>query len=214
MRLRYWIFAGLGLALAAAVIPACRVKYQRGLYAEITTNKGLIVIRLEFEKTPMTVANFVGLAEGSIDNAALPPGTFYFNGSKWHRVVPGHVIQCGMPGDGKAEGPGYQFPNEIEPSLNHDKAGMVGMASAGPHTNGSQWYITLGDRSYLNGNYTVFTVLSPTSFVFEVAGRPSATHVDLSLRVSSALVGADSGATLYATSNFTLLSLPNRAARL
>ena len=156
MKLRRILFPILTLALAVSGSLACRSKYPRGLYAEVTTNKGLIVIRLEFEKTPMTVANFVGLAEGTVDNAALPLGTFYFNGSKWHRVVPGHVIQCGMPKDGKAEGPGYQFPNEIDPSLNHDKAGMVGVANAGPHTNGSQWYITLGDRSYLNGNYTVF----------------------------------------------------------
>jgi peptidylprolyl isomerase len=147
---------GLILAIGISGALACRSKYPRGLYAEVSTNKGLIVIRLEFEKTPMTVANFVGLAEGSIDNAALPPGAFYFNGSKWHRVVPGHVIQCGMPKDGKAEGPGYQFPNEIDPSLNHDKEGMVGMANSGPHTNGSQWYVTLADRSYLNGNYSVF----------------------------------------------------------
>ena len=148
----------LGLVLAVGISGplACRSKYPRGLYAEVSTNKGLIVMRLEFEKTPMTSANFVGLAEGSIDNAALPPGASYFNGSKWHRVVPGHVIQCGKPGDGKIEGPGYQFPNEIDPSLNHDKEGMVGMANGGPHTNGSQWYITLADRSYLNGNYTVF----------------------------------------------------------
>ncbi len=156
MRFPRTVLAAGALALAVSGSIACRSKYPRGLYAEITTNKGLIVIRLEFEKTPMTAANFVGLAEGTIDNAALPPGTLYFNGSKWHRVVPGHVIQCGIPRDGKADGPGYQFPNEIDPSLNHNRAGMVNMANAGPHTNGSQWCITLGDRSYLNGNFTVF----------------------------------------------------------
>jgi cyclophilin family peptidyl-prolyl cis-trans isomerase len=156
MRFRRTLCFILILAAAVSGSLACRSKYPRGLYAEVTTNKGLIVMRLEFEKTPLTVANFVGLAEGSIDNAALPPGTFYFNGTKWHRVVPGHVIQCGMPQGGKAEGPGYQFPNEIEPTLNHDQEGMVGMANGGPHTNGSQWYITLADRSYLNGNYSVF----------------------------------------------------------
>jgi cyclophilin family peptidyl-prolyl cis-trans isomerase len=144
------------LALLGIGMTACRSKYPRGLYAEVTTNKGLIVMRLEFEKTPMTVANFVGLAEGSIENPAQPLGTPYFNGTKWHRVVPGHVIQGGQPAGGKFEGPGYLFPNEIDPTLNHDKSGMVGMANAGPHTNGSQWYITLADRSYLNGNYTVF----------------------------------------------------------
>jgi cyclophilin family peptidyl-prolyl cis-trans isomerase len=156
MRLRRTLCLVLILAAAVSGSLACRSKYPRGLYAEVTTNKGLIVMRLEFEKTPMTVANFVGLAEGAIDNAALPPGAFYFDNSKWHRVVPGHVIQCGMPKDGKVEGPGYQFPNEIHRTLNHDKEGMVGMANGGPHTNGSQWYITLAERSYLNGNYTVF----------------------------------------------------------
>lgn len=130
--------------------------YAEGLYAEVNTTKGLIVIQLEFEKTPMTVANFVGLAEGTINNEALPPGKPYFDGSRWHRVVPGHVIQCGMPANSTAEGPGYAYPNEIVKDLNHSQAGMVGIANGGPHTNGSQWYITLGDRSYLDGDYTVF----------------------------------------------------------
>ncbi|MCX6568372.1 MAG: peptidylprolyl isomerase [Candidatus Aminicenantes bacterium] len=146
--------AFLGLSLA----PACRSpKYPEGLYAEVATNKGLIVLRLEFEKTPVTAANFVGLAEGTIANAAFPPGTPYFDGTKWHRVVPGHVIQCGIPKSDKAKDPGYEFPNEIVlPDLDHGRAGMVNMANGGPHTNGSQWCITLGDRSYLDGDYTVF----------------------------------------------------------
>jgi peptidylprolyl isomerase len=151
--------APLALALLAlAFSPACRSpKYAEGLYAEVTTNKGLIVLRLEFERTPMTAANFVGLAEGTIDNAAFPPGGTFFDGTKWHRVVPGHVIQCGIAVGGKAEDPGYEFPNEIVlPDLNHGRAGMVNMANGGPHTNGSQWCITLGDRSYLDGDYTVF----------------------------------------------------------
>jgi peptidylprolyl isomerase len=105
----------------------------------------------------MTVANFVGLAEGKIKNDALAEGKPYFNGSIWHRVVPGHVIQAGMPNTGKeTEGPGYEFPNEIYKGLSHNKAGMLGMANAGANTNGSQFYITLGDRSYLDGNYTLF----------------------------------------------------------
>jgi len=145
--------AAFGLASAACRRP----KYAEGLYAEVATNKGLIVLRLEFEKVPMTVANFVGLAEGTIDNSALPPGRPFFDGTKWHRVVPGHVVQCGMGAGGEAEDPGYEFPNEIVlPGLDHGRAGVVGMANGGPHTNGSQWYITLGDRSYLDGDYTVF----------------------------------------------------------
>ena len=101
--------AAFGLASAACRRP----KYAEGLYADVATNKGLIVLRLEFEKVPMTVANFVGLAEGTIDNSALPPGRPFFDGTKWHRVVPGHVVQCGMGAGGEAEDPGYEFPNEI-----------------------------------------------------------------------------------------------------
>ena len=131
-------------------------KHPDGLFAELETSKGVIALQLEFEKTPMTVANFVGLAEGSIINSAFPEGIPYFKGSEFHRVVPGHVIQAGAPaGEGK-EGPGYTFPNEIHPDLIHNQAGMLGMANGGPHTNSSQFYITLGDRSYLDGDYTVF----------------------------------------------------------
>lgn len=151
------VLAALAL-LTAALIPACaRAGRGDGLYAEVATNRGLIVLKLEFERTPMTAANFVGLAEGTIDNAAFPAGRPYFDGTKWHRVVPGHVIQCGVAAGGLTGGPGYEFPNEIAlPDLNHGRAGMVNMANGGPHTNGSQWCITLGDRSYLDGDYTVF----------------------------------------------------------
>ena len=145
------------LVLFSFLISSCTPsKYPDGLYAELNTGKGKIVLQLEFEKTPMTVANFVGLAEGTIENAALPEGTPYFDGTVFHRVVPNHVIQTGIPKDGQASGPGYMFPNEIHPDLRHSGAGMLGMASSGPHTNSSQFYITLSDRSYLDNNYTVF----------------------------------------------------------
>jgi len=140
---------------AAAAAAAARPKYPEGLYAELRTNKGLIVLQLEFERAPMTVANFVGLAEGTVENKALPAGAPFFDGTVFHRVVPGHVIQAGAPSAG-ASGPGYNFPNEIVPALSHGRAGMLGMANAGPHTNTCQFYVTLGDRSYLDGNYTLF----------------------------------------------------------
>jgi peptidylprolyl isomerase len=127
-----------------------------GLYAEIQTAKGLIVARLEMELTPMTVANFVGLAEGTIDNAAFDPGRPFYDGTVFHRVVPGHVIQGGAPQGGRARNTGYNFPNEIQARLNHGRAGMLNMANAGPHTNSSQFCFMLGDRSYLDGDYTVF----------------------------------------------------------
>jgi len=140
--------------ITPASAPA-RSAYPDGLYAELHTNKGVIALTLDFERAPMTVASVVGLAEGTIANKALPPGAPFFDGSIWHRVVPGHVIQAGMAAAGSTS-PGYQFPNEIIPALSHGKAGMLGMANAGPHTNTSQFYITLGDRSYLDGNYTLF----------------------------------------------------------
>ena len=174
-RIRLIRLAMIVLAASILLIAACaKPKYPEGLNAEVMTNKGLIVLQLEFEKTPMTVANFVGLAEGTIENAALPPGTPYFDGTKWHRVVAGHVIQCGIPKSAKAGtdgGPGYEFPNEIVlPELNHGRAGMVNMANGGPHTNGSQWCITLGDRSYLDGDYTVFGhVVEGMDVVFKIA---------------------------------------------
>jgi len=153
MRNLFLLVACLVVGIATA---QKKPSYPDGLYAEVNTTKGLIVLQLEFERTPMTVANFVGLAEGTIDNTVLPPGKPYYDGSLWHRVVPGHVIQCGMPANSKEPGPGYEYPNEINPLLNHGRAGMVGIANGGPHTNGSQWYITLADRSYLDGDYTVF----------------------------------------------------------
>ncbi len=132
-----------------------------GLYADVRTNKGTFSILLDKENAPMTVANFVGLAEGNITNAAFGKNRPFFDGSKWHRVVDGHVIQAGIPvidpgtSEERTGNAGYNIPNEIS-GLSHDKAGMVGMANAGPHTNSSQWYVTLDDRSYLDGNYTIF----------------------------------------------------------
>jgi cyclophilin family peptidyl-prolyl cis-trans isomerase len=127
-----------------------------GIYAEIQTAKGKIVARLEPELTPVTVANFVGLAEGTIANAAFDPGRPFYDGSVFHRVVPGHVIQGGAPKSERAKGPGYTFPNEIHARLSHNHAGALNMANGGPHTNASQFCVTLGDRSYLDGDYIVF----------------------------------------------------------
>jgi peptidylprolyl isomerase len=131
-------------------------KRPDGLYAEIKTAKGLIVARLEMDLVPMTVANFAGLAEGTIANAAFDPGRPYFDGTTWHRVEAGHVIQTGIPQSDRSRGPGYQFPNEIHARLSHGHFGALNMANGGPNTNASQFCIMLGDRSYLDGDYTVF----------------------------------------------------------
>jgi cyclophilin family peptidyl-prolyl cis-trans isomerase len=143
------------LALAPAAV-AAQPELPDGLYAEVHTSKGTIVARLEPEKTPLTVANFVGLAEGTIANMAFDAGRPYFDGTRFHRVAPGHVIQGGQPASERAGGPGYSFPNEIHADMSHDHAGALNMANGGPHTNGSQFCFMLGDRSYLDGDYTVF----------------------------------------------------------
>ena len=144
--------------LAAALLLAAPNQATRpdGLYAEIRTSKGLIVARLEPELTPLAVANFVGLAEGTIANAAFDLGRPFYDGSVYHRVVPGHVIQTGIPQSDRARNPGYTFPNEIHARLSHNHAGALNMANSGPGTNASQFCIMLGDRSYLDGDFTVF----------------------------------------------------------
>jgi cyclophilin family peptidyl-prolyl cis-trans isomerase len=132
-----------------------------GIYAIFNTNKGRFTVRLDYQQAPMTTANFIGLAEGTLSNATYPAGTPFFSGSIWHRVVKGHVIQGGEPSvvkdpasfDGSSTG--YEIPNEIS-GLSHKKAGMIGMANGGPNTATCEYYITLADRSYLDGNYTLF----------------------------------------------------------
>jgi cyclophilin family peptidyl-prolyl cis-trans isomerase len=151
------IFLMIVLLPVLALFSGCKTpKYPAGLYAELQTTKGLIVLKIDIDNTPVTAMNFVGLAEGTIKNDALPLGTPYFDGTVFQRVVPNHVIQAGSPAAGPSQPLGYTIPNEIHSDLSHGRAGMLGMANRGPHTNGSQFYITLGDRSYLDGDYTVF----------------------------------------------------------
>jgi carboxypeptidase Q len=146
-----------GIANMDHLLPRTGAFLTDGIYADLNTNKGRITVNLDYKNVPMTAANFIGLAEGKIKNAVFAADKHYFDGTIWHRVVPGHVIQAGIPvNKDTVEGPGYEFPNEIYSGVSHNKAGMLGMANAGPNTNGSQFYITLGDRSYLDGNYTLF----------------------------------------------------------
>jgi len=127
-----------------------------GLFADMQTSKGKVVIRLAFEKTPMTVANFVGLAEGTVRNSFRGEGEPYYDGIVFHRVIGDFMIQGGDPTGTGSGGPGYRFPDEFDASLRHDGPGVLSMANAGPGTNGSQFFITHGPQPHLDGRHTVF----------------------------------------------------------
>lgn len=150
------------LFLAASItLSSCKTsKYPDladGLYADIQTTHGDIVVKLEYDKTPITVANFISLAEGTSTFVSDDyKGKKYYDGLIFHRVMKGFMIQGGDPMGSGAGGPGYKFMDEFNDSLIHDKKGILSMANPGPDANGSQFFITHAPTSWLNNRHSIF----------------------------------------------------------
>jgi peptidyl-prolyl cis-trans isomerase cyclophilin type len=159
---------------------------ENGIYAQITTSKGVILLKLTYDKTPATVANFVALAEGNQPNQQKPEGVPYYDWLTFHRVIPDFMIQGGCPlGTGTGD-PGYRFDDEFHPSLKHNKPGILSMANAGPGTNGSQFFITHVPTPWLDGKHTVFgEVVEGQNVVDSIAQGDKIEKVEI-LRVGEA----------------------------
>jgi peptidyl-prolyl cis-trans isomerase A (cyclophilin A) len=145
------------------------------LYAHFTTSEGNFTVRLFEEETPNTVANFAGLAEGSrewsdprTNRKVKQP---YYNGTVFHRVIEGFMIQGGDPLGQGTGGPGYTFADEFHPKLRHTKAGILSMANRGPNTNGGQFFITLAETPWLDNKHSVFGEVTEGMDVVTKIGR-------------------------------------------
>lgn len=129
---------------------------ENGIYAKFNTEKGSILVKLTHDLTPGTVGNFVALAEGNMENKIKPQGRKFYDGLKFHRVIPDFMIQGGCPlGTGTGD-PGYKFDDEFHQDLRHDGPGVLSMANSGPGSNGSQFFITHIATPWLDDKHTVF----------------------------------------------------------
>ena len=156
MRILFPIFLSV-LFVTFSFAQEAKQKLEKGLYAKIETSKGEVFLKLYAEEAPLTVANFVGLAEGKLkvfDTIQFKEP--YYNGVKFHRVIANFMIQGGDPTGTGSGGPGYKFWDETSSSDRFDRKGLLAMANAGPNTNGSQFFITHVPTPHLNGKHTIF----------------------------------------------------------
>jgi len=167
------------LLITSLSLFACNDKYpdlEDGMYAEFVTSEGTFVAELFYKKTPLTVANFVALAEGNQDMVDTTyKGKKFYNGLTFHRIIDGFMIQGGDPDGTGAGGPGYKFPDEFDESLKHDSKGMLSMANAGPGTNGSQFFITLAPTNHLDNRHSIFGEIVVGQDIVDAIGKVKTT---------------------------------------
>jgi peptidyl-prolyl cis-trans isomerase A (cyclophilin A) len=165
--------------LVSSTLTAAQDAAQKTPYAVFTTSEGNFTVRLFEKDAPKTVANFIGLAEGTKE--WTDPKTSekvkkpYYNGLTFHRVIAGFMIQGGDPLGTGTGGPGYKFADEFSPKLRHSKAGILSMANAGPNTNGGQFFITLGPTAHLDNKHSVFGEVSEGMDIVEKIGNTKTT---------------------------------------
>ena len=173
------------LSIALTLLGSCKSNYADlgdGLFVELQTTQGNMVIKLEQEKTPLTVANFVSLAEGTSPYVSdAYKGKPFYDGLIFHRVMPDFMIQGGDPLGTGSGNPGYRLKDEFNKDLTHNGKGVFSMANGGPNTNGSQFFITIKETPWLDGVHTVFgKVVLGMDVIDSIAAVP--THPgDLSL---------------------------------
>ena len=157
------------------------------LYAQFTTSEGKFTARLFDEDAPNTVANFTGLAEGSKEwtdpRGGRQTNARYFDGTVFHRVIAGFMIQGGDPLGQGTGGPGYTFADEFSPKLRHTKAGLLSMANRGPNTNGGQFFITLAPTPWLDNKHSIFgEIVEGLDIVEKIGGTPTSKPADRPLK--------------------------------
>ena len=156
---------------------------ENGIYAKFNTSKGSILVKLTHDLTPGTVGNFVALAEGNMENKVKPQGVKFYDGLKFHRVIPDFMIQGGCPQGTGTGDPGYKFDDEFHQDLRHDAPGVLSMANSGPGSNGSQFFITHIATPWLDDKHTVFgNVVEGQDVVDDIAQGDALESVEI-LRV-------------------------------